>query len=217
MKKFFKRVGAYIIDILIVSIIAFGLSSIKSINYQLDKYNDTFKKTMDLVEKYNEKEITEKEYKKQVNNLNYKLEKNSTISSIISMACLIGYFGIFQFSQNGRTLGKRVFKLQVVKKDDESASILSYLIRSVILNNIIFTVLKIILVYTLSKNDFMNIYSYINNSQAIFQLLILVSMLINVEGRGIHDLLAGTKVIDLNEVDEFEAGTKKVVEGEIIK
>lgn len=218
MKLVFKRLGAYIIDILIVSVISALLSNIGSLNYQLDKYVDTYEKIFDVTEKYQNKELKDKAYKAEIKNLTYTLEKNSTITSIISIACLIGYFGIFQYSQNGRTLGKRIFKLQIVKNKEGNLNLINYLLRSLILNNIIFVVARLILIYTLSKNTYMNTYNYLTNIQAIFQLLIIVSIMISREGKGIHDYIAGTKVIDLKAPDEFtNASKKKVIEGEIIK
>lgn len=218
MKLVFKRLGAYIIDILIVTIIASILSNIGTLNYQMEKYMDTYNKIIKVTEKYEKKEIKKVEYTKEMEKLTYKLDKNSTITSIISLACIIGYFGIFQYSQNGRTLGKRIFKLQVIKNKEGNLNLINYLLRCLILNNIIFTVSRLILISTLSQNTYMSIYKYITNSQSIFQLLIIVSILLSREGRGIHDLLAGTKVIDLKEVDEFTRGTKKkVIEGEMLK
>ena len=218
MKLIFKRFGAYIIDILIVSIISALLSNIGSINYQLDNYAKTYEEVMDVTEKFGDKEITEKEYNKEIKNLTYTLDKNSTITTIISIACLIGYFGIFQFSQNGRTLGKRIFKLQVKKYKDGNLNIGNYLLRVLILNNVLFNIARLVLIYTLSKNTYMKTYDYVSNIQLIFQLLIIVSMFMSREGRGIHDIIAGTQVIDLKQIDEFENGSnKKVIDGEIIK
>ena len=217
MKLVFKRFGAYIIDILIVSVVSALLSNIGTINYQLDKYVDTYDKVINVTEKYEKKEIKKKEYKIAMKNLSYTLDKNSTITSIISIACLIGYFGIFQYSQNGRTIGKRVFKLQVVKNKNGCLNLGNYLLRCLILNNIIFVIARLILIYTLSKNVYMNTSSYISNIQAIFQLLIIVSMLMSKENRGIHDYIAGTKIIDLKAGDELSNNKKKVIDGEIIK
>ena len=209
MKLVFKRVGAYIIDILIVSIISALLSNIGSINYQLDKYVKTYKKIVSVNEKYENKEITEEEYTDKVESLTYTLDKNSTITSIISIACLIGYFGIFQFSQNGRTVGKRIFKLQVKKYNDGNLNIGNYLLRVLILNNILFNIVRLIFIYTMSKSLYMKSYGYLSNVQLIFQLLIIVSMFMSKENRGIHDLIAGTKVIDLKACN--------VIDGEIVK
>lgn len=209
MKLVFKRLGAYIIDILIVSIISALLSNIGSINYQLDKYVKTYEKIVSVNEKYENKEITEEEYTDKVESLTYTLDKNSTITSIISIACLIGYFGIFQFSQNGRTVGKRIFKLQVKKYKEGTLNIGNYLLRVLILNNVLFNIVRLIFIYTMSKSLYMKSYGYLSNIQLIFQLLIIVSMFMSRENRGIHDLIAGTKVVDLK--------AENVIDGEIVK
>ena len=38
MKTRFKRIAAYMIDMIIVSIVVFGLSNVKQINYQYDNH-----------------------------------------------------------------------------------------------------------------------------------------------------------------------------------
>ena len=217
MKLVFKRLGAYIIDILIVSIISAIISNIGSINYQMDKYVKNYDSAVELSEKYQNEEITKSTYTKEMKKISYKLDKNSTITSIIYIAILLGYFGIFQYSSNGKTIGKRLFKLQIIKNKDGNLNLINYLLRSLILNNIIFMISRLILLYTLKENTYMNISNYVTNFQYIFQLLVIVSIFISKEGRGIHDYIAGTKVIDLKEVDEFTKGSKKVIEGEIIK
>ena len=180
MKLMFKRLGAYIIDILIVSIIAAIICNIGSINYQMDKYMKNYDEAIKITEKYQNKEIKKSEYTKKLKNISYQLDNNSTMSTFIQLACLIGYFGIFQYSCNGRTLGKRIFKLKVVKYREGNLNLINYLIRSVILNNIIFNITRIILLYTLKQNTYMSVTSYLTNTQYIFQLLIIVSILILV-------------------------------------
>lgn len=75
MKLVLKRVGAYLIDIILVSIIATFLSSNKYINKDYEKYTNIYNEYMEKYESYNEyyeelenlykdKEITQKEYNK---------------------------------------------------------------------------------------------------------------------------------------------------------
>lgn len=217
MKTIFKRFGAYIIDMLIVVLISLFISNICSSDYQLDNYKKNFDKAIKLTEKLEKEKITEKEYKKEYRKLNYELDKSSTTTSFVLIACMIGYFGIFQYSQNGKTVGKRLFKLQVKKNDDGDLNIGNYLLRSFILYNIVFTLTRLALIYTLKQNDYMNYRDILSNVQTIVTIIIVVSIFFSKEGRGLHDLIAGTKVEDLKINNEFKKGTKKVVEGEIIK
>ena len=216
LKVNFKRCGAYIIDLIIVTVIAVIVSNICSPRYQLDNYNKSFNKLIELTKKYEDEEIKEKEYQKEYRKLSYDLDKNSTTTSFVLLGCMIGYFGIFQYSQDGKTLGKRLFKLQVVKNNDGELNIGHYLLRSIVLYNILFSVAKLILLYCLKQSTYMNYRDILFNVQSIIQLIILLSIFISKERRGLHDYIAGTKVIDLNTLDEFANG-KKVIEGEVVK
>ena len=209
MKLFFKRLGAYFIDILIVTIISVSISSIKSINYQYDNYNNLYNEMVDVTKKFQNNEIEDEEYNKKLTNLSYKIEKNSTVTTVISIACIIGYFVIFAYSQNGRTIGKRVFKLQVIKNNEGSLSLINYFLRSLVLNNLFFTIVRLICIMVMSKSTYITSVNVLNNIQLIVQIIIVLSLLISKEGRGIHDYIAGTKVIDLK--------NKDIIEGEIVK
>lgn len=209
MKLFFKRLGAYFIDILIVTIISVSISSIKSINYQYESYNDLYNEMVEVTEKFQNKEIEEEEYTKKLTNLNYKIDKNSTLTTFISIACIIGYFVIFAYSQNGRTIGKRVFKLQVVKNNEGNLNLVNYFLRSLVLNNLFFTIVRLISIMSMNKGTYITSMNILNSVQLIVQILIVVSLLMSKEGRGIHDYIAGTKVIDLKNND--------IIEGEIVR
>ncbi len=240
MNKNFKRILAYMIDMIIVSIIVFAFTNIKQINPQLDSYNKIYKDYLKISEKYKDlekeyntakkdyenKKINKKEYNskktaflnykdKYTNNVkkyNYKLSKNSTFSTIISIIIVIGYFGVFQFSMGGQTLGKKLLKLKVIKNNGGSLNIGNYLIRCVILNGVIFNTALIICIYALGYNNFYTANYIITNLQSILEIIILLMVFMSKDGRGLHDYLAQSRVIEMdndgNEV-EYIAPTKK--------
>ena len=226
----FKRIAAYFIDMIVVSVVVFGLTNIKQINYQYDnhekvskeyqKYIDKYEKLEDKYEDakddYKDKKITKEEYneikssyndykkgyEKQIKKFNYDLSKNSVISTIISIAIVIAYFGIFQFSLGGQTIGKKLMKLKVVKNKEGELNILNYLIRCLILNGVIINALLIIFVSIFKANDFYTANYIISNIQSIVEILILIMVFMTNDSRGLHDYIAGTKVIDINAVGE---------------
>lgn len=214
MKFFLKRLGAYFIDIIIVSLISFVISNSGLFSSQIETTKKAYEEYEEVYKNFKDEKITEKEYNKKVDKLRYKIDKNSVNTVIISMACLVAYFGIFQFSQNGQTIGKRVFKLQTVKYKDGNLNIGNYLLRSLILNNILFSIANIVCVQTLNQKNYINYLDIMSKVQTIYQILLIISILMSKEGRGIHDLISGTRVIDLKEENEFQSG---VIEGEVIK
>ncbi len=240
MNTRFKRIAAYFIDMVIVSIVVFGLTNIKQINYQYDnhekvskeyqKYIDKYEKLEDKYEDakddYKDKKITKEEYnkikssyndykkgyEKQIKKFNYEISKNSVISTIISIAIVIAYFGIFQFSMNGQTIGKKLMKLKVVKNKKGELTIFNYLIRCAILNGVIINLVLIIFVNIFSANDFYMANYIVSNIQSIVEILILIMIFMTSDARGLHDYIAGTKVIDIsNKQDEVEYIPKKNV------
>lgn len=233
MNKNLKRIVAYMIDTILISAVAFFLTNVKQINFQLDNYEKAYKSYEKVVDKYQdlqdeyedakedyeEEEITKKEYKKikkgyedyeitytkSVKKYNYELSKNSLIATLISLALIIAYFGIFQYSMNGQTLGKKIMKLRVVSNKDVNLNLLNYVVRCVVLNGAIFNIALMICVYLFNYKDFYTANYIVSNISSIVEIIILMMIFMNKDGRGLHDYLAGTKVIEMdNEGHEIE-------------
>ena len=65
MSKNFKRVVAYMLDMLLVTAIVFALTNIKQINFQLTKHNKASKEYSEIVKKYEKEEAKFNKIKKQ--------------------------------------------------------------------------------------------------------------------------------------------------------
>ena len=240
MNTRFKRIAAYFIDMVIVSVVVFGLTNIKQINYQydnhekvakeyqvyVDKYEKLENKYENAKEKYKDKKITKKKYneiknsyndykkgyEKQIKKFNYEISKNSVISTIISIAIVIAYFGIFQFSMNGQTIGKKLMKLKVVKNKEGELTIFNYLIRCAILNGVIINILLIVFVNMFNTNNFYTANYIISNIQSIIEILILIMVFMTNDSRGLHDYIAGTKVVEIDVLGEEVNNKKEEIE-----
>jgi uncharacterized RDD family membrane protein YckC len=103
-------------------------------------------------------------------------------------------------------------KLKVVKNKEGELTIFNYLIRCAILNGVIINLVLIIFVNIFSANDFYMANYVVSNIQSIVEILILIMIFMTSDARGLHDYLAGTKVIDIsNKQDEVEYIPKKNV------
>ena len=236
----FKRIAAYFIDMIIVSVVVFGLTNIKQINYQYDnhekvssEYEKYVKKYEKLEDKYNDanddykdKKITKEEYtkikneykdyksgyEKNIKKFNYDLSRNSVIATIISVAVIIAYFGIFQYSIGGQTIGKKLLKLRVVKNKEGSLNILNFLIRCAILNGVIINILLIVFVNIFNANSFYTANYVVSNIQSIIEILIIIMVFMTNDSRGSHDYIAGTKVVELDVLGNDVKKDKEEVE-----
>lgn len=156
----------------------------------------------------------ELDYQKKYEDLAYKIAKNSSISSTIYIIVTILYFGIFNLITDGQTLGKKLFKLKIVSSvsDDSKPNIVSYLIRSVLLYNTIYYLVSLIGIYTLNKENYYLVTNIVYQIQYYIQIIIICMVMLRADGRGLHDILAKTKVISINDIKDEISEAKKTTE-----
>ena len=217
-----KRIIAYFIDILIVSIVVTPFINIKAINPYIDDYNKYYEEYTKLIEDANNGEIdtNSDEYKNQVIDLNYKIAEYKVINSSISVVSLIVYFVIIQYFLKGQTIGKKILKLRVVSNKDKELNIGHYFVRSLILNNIIFSIILIVGVYLFGKTGYYNLSMVVSYLQLLVMSVIILMVVLRRDNRGLHDFLAGTKVIStevINNEEEVKEISSKKEEKETIE
>ena len=205
------------IDILIVSLISTFITSNIYINKDYkeyiktsDEYDAFYEGYVDSIEQLQEKledeEINQDEYDKKEEKLNsafdkknkdynYKLIKLSTISTTISLLVILLYFVVIQFYFNGQTVGKKIMKLRVVSNSDKKLNIFNYLLRSLILNEVLINGLSVIMVLMLSKSNYLIYNEIIYVVNYVLEMAIIFMIVFDKNNRGIHDYIANTKFI----------------------
>ena len=187
--------------------------------------NENYKEI--ITSKYEDNKITKGEYKKIVEYINkeqdkindnytYTLNKQGISNSIIVLISTLLYFGIFQYFLKGQTIGKKLLKLKVVSASDKKITILNFILRSLIVNEVIFNTISIIFLMTTKKNIYIHANNIVGILISISEFLIIYLVLTREDERGIHDLLFNTKVISLEEPKETntEENNKKIIEAE---
>ena len=203
----YKRVIAYFIDIMIVS----ALSSILSL--ALPK-NDTYNTKMDelskTMEKFQNKEIDKDEWTKAYEDISYDISKASISSSIIIIVVSVGYFVLFNYYNDGQTLGKKIMKLKIVSSNGNPLTINNYVLRSLIINSVLSQLISVLLLCVLSKDNYL---LYGSNAVSALSLVSAISFVFAIyrsDGRGLHDLISNTVVISSIE-DEKKEDIKEAV------
>ena len=194
-KPTFRRVLAFLVDIIIVSIIASAISSIKFINPDIEKYNETYDKYMEFVENgMQEGNVQQIVNSEEYQNFAYEISYYSKYNSIISIVVTFLYFVVFQFYTKGYTGGKKLLNIKVESTNGE-LKIYQLLIRSLIINGIVTSTLTVILLFTLNKASYINVQMYVELLNMGLLFVSFGMMLYRKDGRGLHDLLGGTKVV----------------------
>ncbi|MBQ9072034.1 MAG: RDD family protein [Bacilli bacterium] len=216
MKIVLKRVVAYIIDIILVSLISTFLTSNSFINKDYDKYANTYDEYEEVYNEYTnsieelDDELTDDEYNKKLEeinkeyegtleNYNYKLVKLSIIPTSISIIIIILYFVVLQYLLKGQTIGKKIMKLQVKSNNDKKLTIFNYILRSLIVNEVLINILSIIFLLVLKKEGYLIYNQIIYVVSYIIEMVIIFMIAFDKNHRSLHDYIANTKVIDLKE------------------
>ena len=219
MDTILKRVMAYIIDIFIVSIIATLISSIGLINPYKDEYNDAYDQYANTVAQIQEGGSGVDNSEDELITLYYNVNKYNVVRSGISVGCTILYFALLQLLLGGQTLGKKIMKIKVVaNREDKKLNFGNYLIRTVILNNVIFSILFIVGIYLFDASIYYSYSMVVSYLQMFVLTVIMLMVVLRKDFRGLHDFAAGTKVIDLSPVvveENAENEIKKIETKEI--
>ena len=198
MKLKIKRFIAFIIDIFIVSIISEALSNVSFINIYKDQYIETYGEYQEIYDEFSNEDITLEEYNNKVIYYNYELSKLSIISNSIYIIIFLAYFVGFNCLYGGQTLGKKLMNIKIVSKNNNKISAWIYLLRTILITGILGTFLLTISVLIFKENAYYNFSYIIGLLQYILQLIVGISIMVNKNGKGLHDWICKTKVIEIN-------------------
>lgn len=243
-----KRVGAYMIDILLTLTLATLITSLPFLNTRYQKYQKVYNEYQEVYNDYTntlillddsfkDKSITEEEYtklsiskmysalfeslyedkvidedeynkaKKEIDKIytdtatdyNYRLQKLGIYNSIITISTTFIYFGIVEYFLKGQTIGKKLLHLKIVSANDKKLTILNYILRCLIINNVLLNSTNLIFLAFTSQTIFTKCDSIISLLVSIIEAITIYLVIVRKDHRGLHDLICNTKVITTKE------------------
>ena len=191
--NFSRRLMAFLIDMVIVLTVSTGL------NLVIPKSHNTVvleSELTDLRSEYLKGEIDTSVYIHRYATIQKSLDQEYIPSNILNLIILFGYFILLPYYWNGKTIGKRLLKIRVVKKEaKEKVTLNDYLLRTLIINGVDCFLLSMCIVFLVS--DFQ--YFVMTTICGIVQfLLVIISgfmVIYRHDKKGVHDLISGTQVI----------------------
>lgn len=213
---FFRRVLAYLIDIILVTLLSTAISMVFIDN---TSYKSKTDELMNLTKQYTEQKITQEEYSKQFDELNYYLTKEGVATSIVNCSVAIFYYVILCYFCHGITLGKYIMKLKIESANGKELNLGHYLIRGLFVNLILSNLVSIIFVSTMNKDTFVSVYPKISSVLSLFLLATILFIMYRNDGRGLHDLISNTKVISTKGliIEEVKENKEEVVDANVIE
>lgn len=192
-----KRLSAYIIDLFIVSLITelilcfpfFGNTKEAYMEASAEYYNMVLNSTSGSSD-IDENEEIEK---------TYEMQRSAQTINIITIGCLFLYFGVAGYIAQGQTIGKKILKLKIVPAKGNELKPHLFILRTIIITNIIPRIAMVLLTSFLTMNDWFKYSVYVAQGQYIIIFLIIGFMIFREDERGLHDILCNTKVISTKE------------------
>ena len=187
-----KRVIAYLIDMIVVAIVASLFSRIPLINPNYEEYNkatDEYLSTMT-------QNLTDESSIAALEEQAYDLTKLGVYSTIISLTLSVLYYVGFQYLNKGQTLGKKLLKIKLKSDNgEERPKFYQVLIHSVIINSLLTSLLSTLAVILLSKNVYIKVNPIISMIDMLLIFGSLAFMMFRNDGKGLHDILGKTTVV----------------------
>ena len=211
-KPTLRRIGAYIVDIIVITMISSMFVRIEFLNPKYDEYEKAYNEYIDFTSEVINN--PEKVNDSNLNDITYNLSKTGLATSIITLVVTTLYFVGFQYINRGQTLGKKLFKIQVVDSENKKLKFYQVLVRALLIDKIATNAISAILISTLSKDAYLTGSQYVELVDMAIMAASFILIMFREDGKGLHDMIAGTKVVFESEVNEEEL---KVKEAKIVK
>lgn len=215
-KPLFKRIIAFIIDSLIVTIISSAIATLpifKKYSTKHEEYTEKYTQMISEVYKDTSK-ASEVLNDNKLRDIAYDLSYSGIYLSVITLLVGAGYFIGFQYYTGGKTGGKALMRIEVVSTKSDKLELGQVIKRSLIINNIFIDTISILLISFCSKNIYNNLSSYIELVELGLILVTFGMAIYNDEGISLHDKIAGTRVILSSEKQMLK---KKPKEAKVVK
>lgn len=195
----YKRVLAYLVDVMIISFVSLLLTYFVPTSENYNKLNKEFE---NLTIDYRNQEVTMEEYLEKGTDINYQLNKEAVPQTIVSTVLSIIYFVVLAYFMNGETLGKKLMKIKITSNNDKKLTMNNYLIRALVIDSVLMNIITIITILLFSKDIYLTSYNIISYVFSFVYIVSLAMILFSKNGRGLQDILANTKVISTETIEE---------------
>lgn len=206
-KYVYRRISAFLIDVFLVTFVSTIFSSISYVNPFIENYKVAFDEYREIYKSESESVLTNPTIKNVVDYSNkmskqiYKIDYSMLFNNIYYLVFSFLYFVLFAYFTNGQTLGKKLFKLKVVRQDGEKVKLSNLMLRTLLSGSSIFMGVNIIVViqllFLMIPQNQVYFYAILFSSIISYVIEIIgLVLLFSKEHRSLDDIIGSTKVID---------------------
>lgn len=192
-----KRIFAYIIDMIIITIISSFIYVLPVFEKEQEYYLEATNNYTETYKEYRENKKTEND----VLNAEYEMVITSSTLLIIRISTIIIYFSIIPYFKNGQTFGKKIIKIQVVPNKGKNINPGLFFLRGLLSSNVIVEIISILILIFASKTIYQNTSLLISYVTYFIYFLMIYIPLSRKDNKTLHDLITKTKVVELKTID----------------
>lgn len=191
-----KRIRAYIIDFLILTLILFIINTF----LPLDKKTSALQEDKrSIASSYYKGDLTYGEYIEVYGRINYKIDKNMVVNNIAYLVFMIIYFIVVPILYHGRTIGARFNNIQIESFSDSNLKFYQIIIRALLITGLGYVFMKNLLVFILNENTYFIGITICSLIQVIILGISLFMMIREKDKRGLHEILSNTEMVKITE------------------
>ncbi len=196
---FSQRLGAFIVDIILVSIFSTFITMIVPVS---DAANKLYEQQDQIMERYINNQANIEEYVNNMIDISYDIAKETGVITIVSVVISLLYFVVIPMYKDGQTLGKKLLKIKIVKSNDTELSMNDLLFRAFLNTSILVNIISVCLVFFASKQLYLSASTIISGIWYIVIISSAFMVAFSKNRQGIHDKIAHTEVVMLEKIKE---------------
>lgn len=189
---FIQRLLAFIFDVFLISTIV-SFVCMPFLDY--DSIENLSENATQVFADYNEGKIDTETYISSASSILYRLAKKQGLMSLVTIFLNVLYFVVYQFYNKGQTIGKKLLGIKIVSNDSKELTMNNYIYRSFLVNSVLADIIIFAFVIFASETVWFNGVGVIGAINYTLLFICGLMVVLNKEGRGLHDLVGNTKVI----------------------
>ena len=187
---FIQRLGAFLVDIIIIAFVS-SLISMPFIN--ADNVEKLDESIQELAKASANGDVAPKTFISEYSSIYFQLEKQEGPFLIISLIANILYFIVLQY-YTGQTLGKKLFKIKL-ESTRKHLNMNQMVVRGLLINSILLSIIEFAYLVFGTANTFFYVVGSLEVIQYSFMLVSAFMIMFRNDRLGLHDLICKTRVV----------------------